>query len=138
MFNSELAAATVRLDTAIRFRQKGGGYWYADTNIDRCAITLAGVKDFHPAKTEDEILTQLSGVAWCEFLTPPLGRNREAASLTAAFQAQKAAYDAALQPLSDRDYKRRAICETALEQLEYATAEAIDAAGNMLKMIGTP
>ena len=138
MFNSEIAEATVRLDAAIRFRQKGGGYWYADTTTDRNAITLAGVKDFHPAKTEDEILTQLSGVAFCEFLTPPLGRNREAASLVAAFQAQKAAYDAAEQPLSDRDYKRRAICEVALEQLEYATAERLDVAGNMLKMIGTP
>jgi hypothetical protein len=138
MFNSELAEATVRLDSAIRFRQKGGGYWYADTNIDRCAITLSGVKDFRPAKTEDEILTQLSGVAFCEFLTPPLGRNSEKAALVTAFAAQKAAYDAAPQPLSDRDYKRRAICETALEQLEYATAETLDVAGNMLKMIGTP
>jgi hypothetical protein len=84
------------------------------------------------------MLTQLSGLAFCEFCTPPLLRNRETASLVAAFAAQKAAYDAAPQPLNDRDYKRRAICETALEQLEYPTAETLDVAGNMLRMIGTP
>ncbi len=137
MFNHEVAEATVRLDTAIRFRQAGGGYWYPDTTTDRNAIKLAGVKTFKPTKTEDEMLTQLSGVAFCEFLTPPLGRKQEAERLVAAFQAQKAAYDAA-EPLSDRDYKRRAICEVALEQLEYATAERLDVAGNILKMIGTP
>jgi hypothetical protein len=133
MFNTERAEATVRLDTAIRFRQMGGGYWYPDTTTDRNAIKLAGVKTFKPTKTEDEILTQLSGVAFCEFLTPPLGRNSEKAALVTAFQARQTAY--AAQPLSDRDAKRLAIVETALEQLEYPTAEAIDAAAHILEML---
>ncbi len=135
MFGSEVKEATIRLDTAIRFRQKGGGYWYPDTTTDRNAIHLTGLKTFKPTRTEDEMRTQLSGLAFCEFCTPPLLRNRETASLVAAFAAQKAAYDAAPQPLSDRDAKRRAICEVALEQLEYATGETIDVAANMLRMI---
>jgi len=135
MFNSELAEATVRLDTAIRFRQMGGGYWYPDTTTDRNAVKLAGVKTFKPTKTEDEMLTQLSGLAFCEFLTPPLGRKQEAAALLASFQERKAAYDAA-GPLNDRDAKRLALVETAIEELtEYPTAEAIDAAAHILEML---
>ena len=81
MFNFELEPAFGRLDDAVQFRQKGGGYWYPDTPTDRDAIRLTKVT-FRPAKTEDEVLTQFSGVCFCQFNAPPLGSVKEAADLT--------------------------------------------------------
>ncbi len=46
MFNHEVAEATVRLDTAIRFRQAGGGYWYPDTLTDRTLSHWQGSRTF--------------------------------------------------------------------------------------------
>jgi hypothetical protein len=137
MFQRERAEAAARLDTAIRFRQKGGGYWYPDTNIDRCAIELAGVKTFKPAKTPDEMLTQLSGVAFCEFLTPPLLRRQEAFATRKAFQERKAALDALRsdRPLSDNEQERAALIDAQLDELEFSSAEVLDMAAEVLNTL---
>ena len=81
MFNREVEEATERLDDAVQFRQKGSGYWYPDTTTDRNALHLLGVT-FRPSKSADDVLTQLADKCFCQFNTPPLGRNNEAAALT--------------------------------------------------------
>ena len=72
MFNFEIGPATQRLESAIRFRRKGGGYWYPDTLTDRHAITLAKIH-FRPTKSEDDVLAQFANVAFVEFMDKPLG-----------------------------------------------------------------
>ncbi len=137
MFQHERAEATARLDTAIRFRQKGGGYWYPDTNIDRCAIELSGIRDFRPSKSPDEILTRLSGVAFCEFLTPPLLRRQEAFATRKGFQECKVALDAlrAARPLSDNEQERAALIDAQLDELEFSSAEVLDMAAEVLNTL---
>jgi hypothetical protein len=76
MFQHERVEATVRLQDAIRFRQKAAGYWHPDTLTDRNAIALTSVV-FKSSKSEDDILAQFGGVAFVQFLTPPLGRKQE-------------------------------------------------------------
>ncbi|MEN6558547.1 MAG: hypothetical protein ABFC54_10250 [Thermoguttaceae bacterium] len=76
----EVEEGTERIDDAIQFRQKGGGYWYPDTTTDRNALRLLNVT-LRPSKSADDVLTQLSGRCFCQFNTPPLGRNTEAAAL---------------------------------------------------------
>ena len=74
MFNCEIQPPSERLADAIQFRQKGGDYWYPDTLTDRNAIRLSKIT-YKPAKDPDEVLRQFSGVCFCQFNTPPLGRR---------------------------------------------------------------
>jgi len=75
MFNHEIQPAFDRLADAIQFRQKGGGYWFPDTLTDRNAIRLSKIA-YKPTKDPDDVLRQFSGVCFCQFNTPPLGRRR--------------------------------------------------------------
>lgn len=67
MFNFEVEPARQRLQDAIQFRRKGGGYWCPDLLIDRNAIELAGI-DYKPSRDADAVLQQFGDIAWVEFI----------------------------------------------------------------------
>ncbi len=67
MFNQERVAATARLDDAIHFKRKGGGYLYPDLLADSHALTLIHVR-IKPTQSEDEILRQIGGRATVCFI----------------------------------------------------------------------
>lgn len=67
MFNREIDEADTRAKDAIRFRRKGGGYYCPDLLVDRNALKLLKVQ-YKPTKDADNVLEQLSGLAWVMIL----------------------------------------------------------------------
>lgn len=136
MTEREVAEATTRRYRAIQFRQKGNGYWHYDTLTDRNAGKLTGV-NFRPRLTEDEVLTDFSGVAFCQFNTPPLSRAQEARDLTAAYQRRKEALAAiaAQRPLDDAEQRTSTLVDYWLAELiDYPSAEVLDSATENLPL----
>jgi len=104
--------------------------------VDRHAIALTGVK-WEPQRTEDETLHLFSGVAFCQFNTPPLGRNSEAKAVVASYRERKVSLDLirSKRPLSAKEAERAAVIDDQLAELEYPSAEVLDAAKEILKRI---
>jgi len=130
MFNHELLPARQRLADAIQFRQMGGGYWHPDRLTDRNAVRLSGVT-YRPAKDADDVLRQFSGVCFCQFNMPPLGRREEAARLVAAYRQRQASLDA--KPAwTDADHDEYALVLTQLDELQHPSAEVLATAAENL------
>ena len=136
MNNQERCEATDRLDDAIQFRQAAGGSWYPDLLVDRHALHLAGV-EYRPMRSRDAILIQLSGICFCQFNTPPLGRRQEAERLVAAYRERKESLDLirAKRRLSKAERTRAYIVARQLGELEDPCAEVLDTAATILKSI---
>ena len=136
MFSYEVQPARERLADAVHFRQAGGGYWYPDLPVDRNALHLAKV-EFRPMRSEDEILTQLSGVCFCQFNAPPLGRKHEAERIAAAYRERQVSLDLIRmkRPLNAKEQARADIIAAQLGELKNPTAEVLDAAAKVLQTI---
>lgn len=66
MFCYEVIKAQHRIQDAIQFSRKGGGYWFPDLLVDRAAIRLLKVS-YKPTKDADEVLAQFTGLCFIQF-----------------------------------------------------------------------
>ena len=136
MNNREQCEATARLADAVQFRQAAGGHWYPDLLVDRHALTLAKAA-YRPLKDRDTVLTQLSGVCFCQFNTPPLGRRQEAERIVTAYRERQVSLDLirARRALSAKEQARADLIARQLDELEDPCAEVLDAAATILQGI---
>jgi hypothetical protein len=140
MNNRDRAEATARLADAIQFRQAAGNRWYPDLLVDRHAIALTGVK-WEPQRSEDETLTMFSGVAFCQFNTPPQGRNSEAkATVASSPRAPSIACLDSRQRRPERQGRRagRPDCRATRRPGIPEVAEVLDTAKEILKRLTSP
>jgi hypothetical protein len=126
MFDREVVPAHQRLADAIQFRQMGGGYWQPDTLTDRNAMRLSGVT-YRPSRDPDAVLQQFSGVCFCQFNTPPLGRRMEAERLVTAYRQRQAQLDAKPE-WTEADHDEYARITAQLDELRRPDADTLDRA----------